>query len=149
MKKMFFELLDLKNRARSNFHFLIRRAGCLISTRRVIRCQRKLEKWGRRHIDKAKDLKSKINLGSCVQFLIWLHFRIELDVKHMLAGRIFPSIDFIGVETPDEGRRPEFKKSEKVKKIWKIDLIIFFRFTSSKNVFFIIFHRNFNDCSDS
>ena len=120
-----------------------------IYTRRVIRCRRKFEKWGRRHIGTLKDLKSKINLSSYIQIWIWLYFRIELDVKHMLAERIFPSIDFIGVETPDEGRRPEFKKSEKVKKIWKIDLIIFFRFTSSKNVFFIIFHRNFNDCSDS
>ena len=41
-------------------------------------------------------------------------------MKHMLAGRIFPSIDFIGVETPDEGRRPEFKKSEKVTKNEKL-----------------------------
>ena len=94
-----------------------RRAGCLIPTRRVIRCQGKLEKRGRRHIDTLKDLKSKINVDPCVQILISLHFRIELDVKHMLAGRNFTSIDFIEVETPDEGRRPEFKKSEKVKKI--------------------------------
>ena len=128
---------------------VIRRAGCLISTRRVIRCQKKLEKWGQRHIGTLKDLKSKINLSSYIQIWIWLYFRIELDVKHMLARRIFPSVDFIRVETPDEGRRPEFKKSEKVKKIWKIDFIIFFRFTSLKNVLFISFYRNLNDYSDS
>ena len=47
-------------------------------------------------------------------------------MKHMLAGRIFPSIDFIGVENPDEGRRPEFKKCEKVKKIENFDRVIYF-----------------------
>ena len=126
-----------------------RRAGCLISTRRVIRCQEKLQKWGRRQIDDLKNLKSKINIGSSIQILIWPHLRIELDVKHMLGRRNFTSIDFIGVETPDEDRRPEFKKKWKSDKKWKIDLIIFFRSRSSKNVFFIILNRHLNDYSDS
>ena len=51
--------------------------------------------------------------------------RIELDVKHMLAGRNSTSIDFNGVENADESRRPEFKKSEKVTKNEKLILSYF------------------------
>ena len=36
----------------------------------------------------------------------------------------------IRVETPDKDRSSEFKKSEKVKKIEKIDRVIFFRSSS-------------------
>ena len=45
---------------------------------------------------------------------------MELDVKHMLAGRNFTSIDVIEVKNSDEARRPKFKKSEKVKKNEKL-----------------------------
>ena len=100
-----------------------RRAGCLIPTRRVIRCQEKLEKWGRQQIDTLKDLKSKINVGSCIQIVIWLHFRIERDVKHMPAGRNISSIDFIGVETPDKDRSSELKKLKKWENKMKICII--------------------------
>ena len=119
-----------------------RRAGCLIPTRRVIRCQEKLEKWGRQQIDTLKDLKSKINVGSCIQILIWFHFRIELDVKHMPAGRNISSIDFIGVETPDKDRSSEFKKSEKVKQNWKFDRVIFLGLAAQKS-FVYLFERKF------
>ena len=44
----------------------------------------------------------------------------------MLAGRYFPSIDFIGVETADEGRPSEPEKMTKNEKNEKIDLNIFF-----------------------
>ena len=44
-----------------NLISVTRRAGCLIPTRRVIRCQGNLHFSGLRHIGKAKDLKFKIN----------------------------------------------------------------------------------------
>ena len=113
-----------------------RRAGCLIPTRRVIRCQGKLEKWGRRHIDDLKDLKSKTNIGSSIQISIWLHFRIELDAKHMPAGRNLTSIDFIQVETPKEGLHIEAQKSDKFEKIDKIEKIMkFLIFIISRCIF--------------
>ena len=40
-----------------NLILVTRRAGCLIPTRRVIRCQRNLYFRGVQHIGKAKDLK--------------------------------------------------------------------------------------------
>ena len=74
---------------------MTRRAGCLIPACRVIRCQGKLEKPSRRHIDKAKLFKLKFEDGSYVQISILFYFRIELVTKHMPSGRIFTPIGFI------------------------------------------------------
>ena len=74
---------------------MTRRAGCLIPACRVIRCQEKLEKPSRRHIDKAKLFKLKFEDGSSVQISILFYFRIELLTEHMPYGRIFRPIGFI------------------------------------------------------
>ena len=52
----------------------------------------------------------------------------------MPAGRNISSIVFIGVENPDKARSSEFKKSEKVKKNWKIDFMIFLGFEARKTI---------------
>ena len=93
----------------------------IIPTRRVIRCQENFKKRGLQHIDKAKDLKWKINLGSYVQISIWIHFRIELELKYISSGRVSGSIDFIEVENPNKGCASEVKKMIIWKKIVKVN----------------------------
>ena len=60
----------------------------------------------------------------------------------MLAGRNIPSIDLIGVETPDKDRSSEFKKNEKVKKMKNLIESYFVGLAAQKS-FFHPFKRKF------
>ena len=106
-----FSVFELIFRSTRCFTWLVEQDGP-IPTRRVIRCQGNLHFWGLRQIGKAKHLKSKINLGSYIQIWIWIHFRIELELKYISSGRVSGSIDFIEVENWFEARRSELKKND-------------------------------------